>query len=399
MAKATTDYALDFNVSAKALRSALTVVSATMDKNKAAAGHSLYLRGSNKNNKQQLVLFTTDGSQESMTSLPAEVSTPGSLLVSPDLLVPVLATLGEESKIRFSMKTGAPRVQVTSGTVKINVPMLDKKWHEDSLQSMPFGAKPAISLPAFKLRAVIERTTRFIYKKEDQYVLQNIHMLTKDRQLQAYAFDRFVAARASINGLLEEQNGFDLLLHSTFVDVFRRMLARIKDDSEESVNVDIILAKNGGASDRVYVRTPDMFYGTVTGTGNYPDFSSKSPTIVDTLVINRQALVLCLKRIEPFCEGIGRPNKGIKLLAFENNLRVEGKNGTVEFQEEIPLKEPFAGPSQLFVSFENFRNVVESAQNEDVRFSFTKEKTVVVVDSGSYESGQSNYMVATAREE
>lgn len=398
--KSSKEMEFDFTVNSAVLRSALSVVSLTLDKRKEGMGSCLYLCGSTKNDKKQLILFSSDGSQTSMMSVPAEVAFPGSLLVSPALLIPILATLAEEAKVRFSMKPGATRMQVTSGTIKINLPVFDKKWHEEMLKSMPFLAKPVLSLPAYKLREVIDRTSSFVSKDDSMYVLHNLVLETKNNQLSAYACDNRAVARATIDGLTEEQNNFELMLHSKFIEVFRKVLNRIKDSEDDSVLVNVIFLKEGDVVKRVFIRTPDVFYGTVTATGTYPNVKQAETSLIvnNSIRIDRQALLNCLKRIGPFCCGLVRQEKGLKLTVEDKVLRLQGKSDKIEFQEEIDLKDSFSGNAEVFLSFSYLQNAIQSLTNDDLYMRFTEQKSAILIQSGDVKHGYSSYVLATAKE-
>ncbi len=349
------------------LREAITQASYTLDSKASSVGSWMYLIAvvATEKDESRMYVYTSNlGMARTLLKISADVTKGGYALIVPRLLGQIISNLPAEEEIELGLSASGAKLQVKYGTLKSEIAVhADGQKASEVLSSIPFNAKPSLTVSAATLVDLINRTVFCTASGSNAITegpwLSSVLLEAGDSTLVGTATNRIIAGQAEVHDPLVKGN-FSGAIHRDALGALKAILSRKKEEEVTITNATSIT----GATNEILFRFSDAILGIRQLAKPYPKAVAKIFTVPGdhkAATINRAELIKVLARLSAFAE------KGTLSLTFNSGtvvLATRGYGGA--FQETVAKTEKSEGSVTVGLGLSDVSNVLSVMKSEDV---------------------------------
>ena len=392
-------------VNAGELREALQLVLITVDRRQGSELGYIYIGAKNtKPGGQRIVLNSTDSITRMISRVNCEVEEPGELIVEPTRLASVIERQPDEADVTFAKDAGkGDRVTARCGNVRcvLSSKNAAKEMFELQMATFPYKIPTLFQIEADNLKALLDRTAAFIFKKDGSDHFKNVRIRVIKDGYEALATNKEVVARASV---ADANSPFKAEGPAVTLDIPGRALAglmkMLNRSKKETIRV-VLTTNDEGTPNAVYFRTGDVFFGTALSVAKLPavDAIFKNQSMDSSIEVARGPFLDSVSRSNPFClESTSGRLVQVELTGASLKLTASDPSG--EFEEEIAASGDVSGKHKGTFRATYLSDVLRNSAEDNVIFklgtALPHKMTTALMMLGA-DNGAS-YVVAGVRE-
>ena len=386
------------------LREALQLVLITVDRRQGSELGYIYIGAKNtKPGGQRIVLYSTDSVTRMISRVNCEVEEPGELIVEPTRLASVIERQPDAADVTFIKDaTKKDRVTARCGNVRcvLSSQVTTKEVFEVQMGLFPYKAPNLFQIEADNLKALLDRTAAFIFKKDGRENFKNVHIRSVQGGYEALSTNTEVVARASIT---DANSTFQAGAPAVVLDIPGRALAgltkMLNRSKKETIRV-ILTATPAGTPNAIYFRTGDVFFGTSLPAEGLPPIDAifTNQRMDSSIEVARAPFLDSVSRSNPFCLECDT-GRMVRVELNGASLKLMASDSSGEFEEEIAASGAVSGKRSGVFRSSYLSDVLRNSAEENVTFklgvAFPHNMTTALMTLGA-DNGAS-YVVSGAR--
>ena len=265
------------SVSISDLRDALSVASLTLSKRLGSSDNALLYLSARKTatGTGGLYLFSFDGIARTMVKISAAVETEGRTVINPTNLIGSLSKVIKDGQLTLTQGEKKDSLSVTGAGRKMKFPASGELENfEALLKAMPLSSQENFIISATTFKQLIRQSAPFVDRpdKEDAANFNrgdtNLLIKAKPEGYEACATEGNALAIIQVKDASVSSNATDLKIPIRSVLNLKNMLEKMKG---QDIRV-IIGTDASGENCQLYLRTDNIFYGTVLDSSKFRDY-------------------------------------------------------------------------------------------------------------------------------
>ena len=358
-------------VKAGDLREALQLALITVDRRPGSELGYIYIGArKNKGASERILLHSTDGVVKLLARVNCDVAEAGELIVEPMRLASVIERQEDGAVVSFSKEPGkGDRVTARCGGMRcvLSSKVAVKSVYEGQMSGFPYKAPDLFKIDALNLKALLDRTAPFIFKKDGSEFFKNVLIRAVFGGYVALATNREVVARAAVvdanSPFVSGEPAIELELPGRALAGLAKMLSRSR---KELIRV-VVTKTAEGVPNAVFFRTDDVFFGTALSAAKLPavDVVFKNQSMDSSIEVARGQLLDSVSRSNPFCADT-TSGRLVQVELTGDSLKLSASDQGGEFEEEIAASGAAAGKHKGTFQASYLSDVLRNSQEDNV---------------------------------
>ena len=289
------------------LRDALQTASITVDRRPGSDLGYVYLgaKRTKSGGSQRIVFNSTDGIGRFLVKRACEVEEGGDLYIEPVRLSSLLDKRADTEVVTFNTDAGSGRTMVRCGSARVTLGSASGKAaiFAANMETFPHALPPSFKIEAANLKALLDHTQPFIFRRDGQEFMKTIALRTAVGGYEATTTNGECVAKAFIAdvlspGLTDDKPVKLVEIPARALPALSKLLSRNKKE-----NVEVIIGMTDGKPVAVFFRTLLAFFGTslLASTQLPVDIVFTVQKTDTTVTVARQDVLDSLGRCSPFC--------------------------------------------------------------------------------------------------
>lgn len=380
-------------ITASKLKDGLSQAAITLDKRKYTGKPVVHMCAKQKNDGR-LLLYTSNGMEESLVVLPCNVIEEGETALEPSRLQVLLNNAADDDIIQIDLIRTGTQVRVKIGKSTTSRMAVDSTAGNllELIKHIPIKQQPDFLVNAAGFREIIDRCQHFTSNDPGMINLQSVVFQTTEGGYEGMASDGIVLARVSISD--ESVNGKNISFNIPNISI--PTLKKVLDRNKSQVVKLIIENYENGNPRRLYVRTDNTMYATTLSSTTFPDTTKIFGATVEASVqVPARALTASMTQADLFAT-----ENYVAVSMDRDAIKIRSNNSDGEFEQQVPTT-PVTWPEeqaniQMGFNVKKLMAITRALRDEDIELAYTQCQRLAFINT-SNDAGSTRYAIAGMR--